>query len=271
MTKDRQPIYSREFKSISATGACSSRQRDVPAEVGVALVYNGVSYAVMMMSPMSVEEFVLGFSLSEGIISGPEELMDVEIVPVPDGLLARVTIPDEKFAALGHRRRNLAGQSSCGLCGVEDLQAAIRPLAGVGAPPQISVQSIFKATGTIRSHQPLNRATGGMHGAAFVDTGGDILLLREDVGRHNAMDKLIGAMLGANLAPDDGYLLLTSRCSYELVQKAVSVGFSLMVTVSAPTGLAVELAEEYGLTLVALARDDEFLVAHDPHQLFACH
>lgn len=249
-----------------------SRQvaRDVAAETAVALSYNGVAHVVMFMSPLDVADFVTGFSLSEGIIDRAEDILSLEIVESAQGLLAQTEISKENFERVLARRRNLPGQSGCGICGVIELEEAMRALPKVGAEVSVPQEVIFKALSALRGEQVLNALTRSVHGAAFVSTEGDILALREDIGRHNALDKLIGHLARKGIAPQAGFLLLTSRCSVELVQKAVVAGFGLMVTVSAPTGLALEMARAAGLALACVAREDSMLIYNNPGERVIC-
>lgn len=246
-----------------------SRDCVVAAEAPIALTYNGVSHVVMMVTPADLEDFVVGFSLSEEIIVSPADIKELEIDQVDNGYLARIEIPKEKFDALLKRDRNLVGQTGCGLCGVAELEEAIRSYPKIRTKPKAGAAALFKALQALETHQPLNQATGAVHGAAFAGWGGDILTLREDVGRHNAFDKLIGCMARKNKNFQDGFVLLTSRCSFELVQKALAMKIPMLVTISAPTDLAIKLAKDHNLTLVALARPDSMLCVNDPFVLFA--
>ena len=179
-----------------------------------------------------------------------------------------IWLADECRERVVDRVRHRVGESSCGLCGVENLDQALRPLPPVAPPADIAPDAVFSALAALRDHQPLNSATGAVHAAAYAGRDGTILAAREDVGRHNAFDKLIGHGLRAGLAPGEGFALLTSRCSFELVEKAALAGVRLLVTISAPTALAIDRANACGLTLIALARADEMLIAADPHGVF---
>lgn len=247
----------------------SKGERSFAAEAPIALTYNGVSHVVMMVSPADLEDFVIGFSLSEEIVSSPSEITSLEISEAELGLIARIEIPQAKFEALIQRGRNLVGQSGCGLCGVAELKDAIRSYPPIRQKPKAGKKALFRALSQLEGRQPLNRATGAVHGAAFVDAKGNIKALFEDVGRHNAFDKLIGYMARENIDVTKGFVLLTSRCSFELVQKALSIGVPMLVTVSAPTDLAIKLARDHRLTLIALARPDSMLAVNDPFDLFA--
>jgi FdhD protein len=233
----------------------------VAEETPVAMVFNETSHAVMIATPADLEDFGLGFALSEGILGNRGELLDIETHGASGGLEVRMTITQRRFSALAERRRTLAGRTGCGLCGVDSLAQVMRPISPVTAGTRIAPSAIRLALASLRDHQPLNRSTGAVHGAAFVQPSGTILLAREDVGRHNALDKLLGAIVLAGHAPAAGFVLLTSRCSFEMVQKAATCGVAVLVAISAPTGLALRLAEETGVTVVALARADS-MIAH---------
>jgi formate dehydrogenase accessory protein FdhD len=223
-------------------------------ETPVALVYNGVSHAVMLTTPSDLEDFAYGFSLTEGIVSCRQDIYGMDIVPVTEGIEVRVELAAERFAHLKLRRRSLAGRTGCGLCGVDSLAAAMRPVARLAHRFTLSRQALTRALDELNHDQPLHRLTGGAHAAAWVATDGRVLLVREDVGRHNALDKLIGAMLRWGGDPSTGFVIVTSRASYEMVHKTASAGIACLVAVSAPTAHAVRLAETAGLTLVAFAR-----------------
>jgi FdhD protein len=239
----------------------------IAEEVPVALAYNGVSHAVMMATPADLEAFALGFSLSEGILQSADEFLDVGVVNAPQGLIVQVSISARRFAALKQRRRNLAGRTGCGLCGVDSLDQAIRPVQPVRHTCTIAAQAIRRALDDLPSRQQLNRVTRSLHAAAFADAHGAIRIAKEDVGRHNALDKLIGALTAAKIDPSSGFALITSRCSYEMVQKAATVGLPLLAAISAPTALAVRMAQAANLTMVALARADGMRVYSHPEYI----
>ncbi len=232
-------------------------------EVPVALVYNGISHAVMMASPADLEDFALGFSLSEGILAHRHECYDLEVRQEPQGLAVHLTIASQRLAELKARRRSLAGRTGCGLCGTEALEQAIRPIPPVQAPtlPDAAIQ---RALAGLAKHQILQAATGATHGAAWCDGLGRIQLVREDVGRHNALDKLIGALSRQDGLEASGFVLVSSRASYEMVHKSASVGIGALVAVSAATALAVEQAQAAGLLLVGFARPGRHLIYHCP-------
>ncbi|MEO5707753.1 MAG: formate dehydrogenase accessory sulfurtransferase FdhD [Alteraurantiacibacter sp.] len=244
---------------FSATGTTSPSQRNWVPETPVALEFNGLAYAVMMATPADLEDFALGFALTEGLAASPADVADLAVVEVEKGWIVRAQLSGLGIDKLTERVRTRVAESSCGLCGIENLEAVARPLPPVPVHPAIDPQAIFSALGQLRDHQPLTKATGAAHAAAWVDSGGRIVLTREDVGRHNAMDKLIGAMAARHLPMAGGFILSTARCSYEIVEKAVRAGATTLVTVSLPTSMAVERAKAAGLSLWCLARDDSVL------------
>ncbi|WP_336982002.1 formate dehydrogenase accessory sulfurtransferase FdhD [Altererythrobacter fulvus] len=246
----------------------SGERRDAPRqwvpEVPVALEFNGLAYAVMMASPADLEDFALGFALTEGLAKKPSDLSDIDVVEVEKGWIVRGSLTGLGIEQLTERVRARVAESSCGLCGIENLDAVAKPLPKVPAHAALDPQAIFRALGTLRDFQTLGRATGAAHAAAFVTKDGTILHAREDVGRHNAMDKLIGALARAGQNPADGFILSTARCSYEIVEKAVRAGATRLVTISLPTGMAVDRATAAGLSLWCLARDDSVLAVNVP-------
>jgi FdhD protein len=223
------------------------------AEVPVALVFNGISYAVMLASPADLADFARGFALSEGIVERAEEVRDVVVRTVADGIEVAAELAPRRFEALKARRRSLAGRTGCGICGVEALGDAVRPPAPVAEGSPITDEAIARALAALPGRQALNAAVHALHAAAWAAPDGTILTVREDVGRHNALDKLIGARTASGEGFADGFLVITSRCSVEMVQKAARAGIAIVVAVSAPTALAVDLAERVNVTLVAAA------------------
>jgi FdhD protein len=232
---------------------------DLIEEVPVAFEYNGISHAVMLASPLDLEEFALGFSLSEGICASAKDFFEVEIAQSAAGITLQIKVSNEAFVKLKERRRNLTGRSGCGLCGVESLEQVLRPLSPCHPVQALSAASVRRALAELQARQPLNRLTGGAHAAAWCSPGGELRAVYEDVGRHNALDKLIGAMAKQQWNVRDGFVLMTSRASVELVQKAATVGVSALVAISAPTALAVRTARDCGMTLLAFARGEEFV------------
>jgi FdhD protein len=239
--------------------------RAVPVEVPIALEYCGLGYAVMMASPDHLEDFATGHAVAEGLVSSAAEVTAVDAAGVDGGWVVRAELPGHARDAIFARARTRVSDSSCGLCGVESIAEALRPLPRVTATIKTSRTAISGALASLYAQQPLNRATGAVHAAAFCSPDGEIVCVREDVGRHNALDKLIGAMGRSNLDMAQGFVLLSARCSFELVEKTVRCGAPMLVTISAPTGLAVERAKAAGLTLLALARADSALLVNDPH------
>jgi FdhD protein len=235
-------------------------KRVIPEETAVALTYDGGSYAVMMATPRDLEDFALGFSFTEGVISSPADIKQLEVVEHDSGIELRMWLTDPRATALGKRRRYLAGPTGCGLCGIDSLTEAVRPMARVADGPLFSPAEIMRALAALSPRQELNRQTRAVHAAAFWRPESGLVAVREDVGRHNALDKLAGALLKAQVRRVDGMVLLTSRVSVEMVQKTAAIGAPLLVAVSAPTALALRTAEAAGITLVGVARDDGFEV-----------
>lgn len=239
-------------RQVWRNGGLASDSDAVVRETPVALVYNGISHVVMMATPVALADLALGFSLSEGILEDSAQLLGLELLPRDTGIEVAMEISAGAFAALKERRRNLAGRTGCGLCGVESLAQLLPPPRRLDSRLQVSHQAIQVALAALGRHQELKVATGGVHGAAWCLPTGEIALLREDVGRHNALDKLLGAL--AVSEPADGFILVTSRASYEMVAKAAACGCPVLVAVSAPTDLAVAYATEAGVTLVGFAQ-----------------
>ncbi len=241
-------------------GAFSAGERVVPEETAVALAYDGGTYAVMMATPQNLEDFAVGFSLAEGIIAAPSDIHSFEAVPHDEGMELRMWLAAGNAARLSERRRHIAGPTGCGLCGIDSLTEAMRPAAVVGAGVTITPHEIMAAMQRLPALQVLNTETRAVHGAAFWTRARGIIALREDVGRHNALDKLGGALARGKIAATRGVVLLTSRISVEMVQKTAAMGASVMVSVSAPTALAIRMAERANITLCAVARTDGFEV-----------
>ncbi|MCK6392780.1 formate dehydrogenase accessory sulfurtransferase FdhD [Zoogloea sp.] len=237
---------------------------EVIEEVPVALVFNGISHAVLLATPTDLEDLALGFSLSEGILAERSELYDLECFAGPQGIELRLEIASSRFASLKARRRNLAGRTGCGLCGVESLDALARPLAPVPPHPALDTAAVATALAELPGWQGLRQLTGAVHAAAWVDADGHIRALREDVGRHNALDKLLGHLARTGTDTQSGFALVSSRASYEMVQKVAVRGIGCLVAVSAPTALAVKLATEAGLTLAGFARGERLVVYSHP-------
>jgi FdhD protein len=240
-------------------GALAEVEDMVVDEVPVALVYNGISHAVMMATPADLEDFALGFSLSEEIIVGPGQCYGIDVENTAGGVAVQIEIAGSAFMALKERRRSLAGRTGCGLCGVDSLDQVCRALPALAPARGFHVDGVRRALAAIGAEQTLTKLTGAAHAAAWCGMDGTLHIVREDVGRHNALDKVIGAMARERVAPGAGFLLITSRVSFEMAQKAAVAGVSALVGMSAPTLAAVELADKAGMTLLAFARGNDFV------------
>ncbi len=247
------------------SGRLSQVEDVVAEEVPVALIYNGISHAVMLATPNNLEDFALGFSLAEGILSHPKELYGIEVVAQSDGIELRMEIAAERFHQLKEKRRSMTGRTGCGLCGAESLAQALRlPDAVNQSQETFSAAAILKALAEAAKNQPLQAETGATHASFWLSPTGEIEMAREDVGRHNALDKLLGAKAADNKS---GFVLTTSRASYEMVQKVAVAGVSMLVAISAPTGLAIRMAEQSGITLVGFARPEQYVVYTHPQRI----
>jgi FdhD protein len=236
-------------------------------EVPIALEFNGVSHAVMLATPADLEDFALGFGLSEGIFASAADLHGCEIVSSAQGMTVSMDVSARSFAGLKERRRTLAGRTGCGVCGTESLDQVLRPVPRVGPGMPIAAHAVARAMREMAERQPLCQATGAVHAAAWCSVDGAVQLLREDVGRHNALDKLIGAHARSRAHTRDGFIAVTSRASVEMVQKAAVAGAPLLASVSAPTMLAVETARSAGMCLVGLARGDDLVIYNRPEHV----
>ena len=254
-------VARRHEPGLEAGQRVAAAHREIVAEEApVALLYNGHSFAVMMATPTDLEDFAYGFSVTEGIIEDASECLGVEVEELTRGWEVRVTITEPRALALRGRTRALAGRTGCGLCGVESIAEALRPVERPETNAAFAAHVISSAVAAFPDYQKLNHATGATHAAAFVDSVGRIVALREDVGRHNALDKLIGALARDHFYAGSGFVVVSSRCSYEMVHKTAAAGIPVIVSVSAPTGLAVDLAARLGVGLAAFARDGRFTV-----------
>jgi FdhD protein len=250
------------------TRGTSTHTTDLVAEeMPVALVYHEVPHVVMLATPADLEDYAVGFTLSEGLVARTDEIRGVEVLPGEASFDVKVTVAWERFSQLIQRRRNLAGRTGCGLCGAETAEDAIRECPSVPAGVTITAEELHVSIAELSGRQPINARTGSVHAAAWVVPGTGIQLVREDVGRHNALDKTIGALARSGADFSAGYMLITSRASYEMVQKCATVGIALLVALSAPTAFAVRLAQRCGLTLVAFARADQHVVYAHPQRL----
>jgi FdhD protein len=264
------PAHEHQFVRITPNNQTPADQapgrRLLANEVPAAIEFDGTPYAVMMLSPIDLEDFAIGFALSERIVSSPTDIARIDIRHGTRGTGIDIRLEKEHSQRLVERRRAIAGASGCGICGLTTIEEALPELEPIGACPQITTAAIFAAIDDLSAHQKLNEQTGAVHAAAFCRPNGEIVAVREDVGRHNAFDKMIGRLLREGLDPANGFALLSSRCSFELTQKAVLARIPLLATISAPTELAVKIAKESKLTLVALARQDSVLLFNDPYQ-----
>ena len=239
---------------------------DVAEEVPVAFEYNGIAHAVMLATPGDLADLALGFSLSEGIVGRRQDIFDIDVQPAAEGITLAIEIGGEAFARLKERRRNLAGRTGCGLCGVESLAQVRRDPPPLPTGPVFPLAALYAGIGRLPALQPLQQATGATHAACRVLADGSIDHVREDVGRHNALDKTLGALARAGVSPE-GALIITSRASFEMVQKAATLGYGILAAVSAPTAAAVRLAEQLNLTLVGFLRGQQCSIYSHPQRL----
>ncbi|MGN6308656.1 MAG: formate dehydrogenase accessory sulfurtransferase FdhD [Xanthobacteraceae bacterium] len=255
------------YRQIWRETGVTAGDRAIPEETAVALTYNGGSYAVMMATPQDLDDFAIGFSLTEGIIASRADIDSLEVIPQDDGVELRMWLRQSEADRLADRRRHIAGPTGCGLCGIDSIAEAMRPAAIVAPGSSFTADQIMTAMAALSPLQALNSATRAVHAAAFWTPTAGIVALREDVGRHNALDKLAGALAKADTDVTSGMVLLTSRVSVEMVQKTAVIGAPLIASVSAPTALAVRMATAAGITLVAIARQDGFEVFANTHRL----
>jgi FdhD protein len=254
-------------RQVWRDGRLSEGSRAIPEETAIALTYNGGTYAVMMATPQDLRDFAIGFSLSEGIVVSAADIDSFEVVELDDGIELRMWLAQSRADRLSERRRHIAGPTGCGLCGIDSITEAVRPAAIVAPGQSFSSQDIMTAMQSLPPLQTINIETRAVHAAAFWTPARGIVALREDVGRHNALDKLAGAVAQDNISAGDGMVLLTSRVSVEMVQKTAAMGAPMMVAVSAPTALAVSMADKAGITLAAIARADGFEVFAHPERI----
>jgi len=255
-------------QTILRDGVVREAVRSVPEEVPIAFSYGGSSHAVMMGTPADLEDFATGFSLTEGIIMSPAEIESIDVLQEGDGIDVQVTLAEDKEDALRARRRHMAGPVGCGLCGIESIEQAMRPVPDVSSVNMLlSAADIAAANSALNGAQPLNAQTRAVHGAGFFVSGHGLIAVREDVGRHNALDKLAGAVLRSGHKGYDGAVVVTSRISVEMVQKTAILGASVLIAISAPTALAIRTAEAAGMTLVALSRGEDFEIFTHAHRI----
>ena len=257
----------RVLRTIWRGSGTTEGERAIPEETAIAFTYNTASYAVMMATPQDLEDFAVGFSLTEGVISSLEAIDSIDIVEEAMGVELRIWLKSPEAAEFLGRRRKLAGPTGCGLCGVESLTEAMRPPPTVGDGRVFSPDEIMAAVEALFPRQTLNHETRAVHAAGFWQPERGLVALREDVGRHNALDKLAGALARDGASARDGLIVLTSRISIEMIQKSAAIGAPLVVAVSAPTALAVRMADTSGMTLAAIARKDGFEVFTHPHRI----
>ena len=243
-------------------GQAVEERRAVPVETPVNVVYAGIPFAVMMTTPEDLEDFAVGFSLTEGVIGSAEDIRSIRIEAVEKGIRLAIDLSSQRLHAHLARKRALSGRTGCGLCGIDDLDALPRARSPLHPAPDISIAAVRRALVELEGRQPLNAATRAVHAAAWADLDGQLILVREDVGRHNALDKLIGALLRAGVPPETGFAVVTSRCSFELVEKIAAFGARSLVAISAPTNLALERARHHDMTLIGIARHDSMTVFH---------
>lgn len=255
--------------AVQIPGATGLRQleRTLPEEVPVAFRVDDSDYAVMLASPGDIEDFAVGFMLSEGVIGARADMAELRVAPKPEGLVVHIALRDPFGLAPGKHDRRVAGVTGCGLCGVETLRETIKPLPWLADGPRIAPEALRRALNDLRAWQPHNALSGALHAAAFADAEGNIQLAREDVGRHNALDKLIGALTHRQQDPSRGFVVMSSRCSFELVQKVARCGIRLLCTVSSPTALAVRLAHRANLTLLTRGKDGNLLLLSGAHRI----
>lgn len=265
MTRSSRHVVSRIARRSSGV---VSGERMVPEETPVAFSYNGSTHAVMMASPLDIEDFAIGFSLSEGIIRRADEVREIIVQDFDHGIDIQMTLADDANASLTARRRHMAGPVGCGLCGIESIDEALRPVAKVETSRlHLTASDVTAAVRLLSAVQPIHAETGAVHAAGFYVPGKGIVEAREDVGRHNALDKLAGVLSRKNIVGSSGAVVVTSRVSVEMVQKTAIIGSSVLIAVSAPTALAIRTANEAGMTMIALVRGDDFDIFTNPDRI----
>lgn len=253
---DLPALQSLGITRCRADGSAEAAQDSVVAEVPVALTFNGLSHAVMMATPTGLEAMALGFALSEGLIASPAQCYGIELSTGALGCEVALEVAQQAFVQLKQKRRSMEGRSGCGLCGVDSLAALDLQPEPLPPTPPVTVAAVLRAMAQLAEHQPVNRATGGCHAAGWATPDGALQFAMEDVGRHNALDKLIGRLAQRRLLGTPGFVVMSSRASYELVRKCARVGIGTLATVSAPSTLAVAIAQQAGLVLYGFSRGD---------------
>ncbi len=248
-------------------GAASLVRGAIVEETPVVLVYNHVPHVVMMATPADLDDFAVGFSVTEELVSSPAELMDISIERLGRGIEVKISISSERAKEIESRARRLSGRTGCGICGANDLEGVLKSLHSVPSGVPVEPAVIHRAMDQLSGRQQLNRESGAVHAAGWATLDGDIVLVREDVGRHNALDKLVGAALKQKVDPAGGFAVVTSRASFEMVQKASALGAPILAAISGPTALAVRVAEESGMTLVGFARKERLTVYTHPGRI----
>jgi len=250
-------------------GADQTTVDEVAEEAPIALTYHGIPHVVMLATPADLEDLAVGFTVTEALVGKASEITSLDVIRSADAIEVRIGVASERFSAILKRQRNLTGRTGCGLCGVETVEEAIRRPDALANSLRVTSSELHVALKDLESRQRLNARTGSVHAAAWARPGKGIEVVREDVGRHNALDKMIGALLRAGIDPSQGYAIVTSRASYEMAQKAATAGIAFLTAVSAPTGLAIRLAEASGLTLVGFARPNQHVVYAGSERLVA--
>lgn len=263
-----KPLLEVAARQWSAAGI-TDRAEQIVEETPVVIVYNAIPHVVMMATPADLEDFVLGFSITEELIRSPADLRDVKVIRYGQGIEVQATVDEACEAVIASRARRLSGRTGCGICGTDSIDSVMKTLHPVRAGRPVRPAAIEQALAALAGKQQLNAASGAVHAAAWARVDGAVEEVREDVGRHNALDKLIGALLRRSADPETGFILVTSRASFEMVQKAAVFGAPLLAAISGPTGLAVRVAEQSRMTLVGFARGDRLTIYTHPERVQA--
>jgi formate dehydrogenase accessory protein FdhD len=261
-----KPLLEVAARQWSAAGI-TDRAEQIVEETPVVIVYNAIPHVVMMATPADLEDFVLGFSITEELIRAPADLRDVQVIRYGQGIEVQATVDEACDAVIASRARRLSGRTGCGICGTDSIDSVMKTLHPVRAGRPVRPAAIEQALAALADKQQLNAVSGAVHAAAWARVDGTVEEVREDVGRHNALDKLIGALLRRSADPETGFMLVTSRASFEMVQKAAVFGAPLLAAISGPTGLAVRVAEQSQMTLVGFARGDRLTIYTHPERV----